>query len=81
MFGVTLNKNKKAAGDLESQIAKLKRSISAMTSKTSNDDDKDSDDSDVPYNAGDAFGAGRQKKSQILSSTGNFQRKIYKMCR
>ena len=55
--------NKKKANDLKSQIAELKRSISAMKSKTSNDDEKDSDDSDVPDNAGDAFG-GRQKKKQ-----------------
>jgi hypothetical protein len=56
--------NKKKASDLKSQIAELKRSIASLQSKSSNDDEKDkSDNSEVPDNAGDAFG-GRQKKKQ-----------------
>ena len=59
--GHTPNK-KKGGSDMKAQIADLKRSIAAMQSKTS-DDDGDKSDSDVPDNAGDAFG-GRQKKKQ-----------------
>jgi hypothetical protein len=55
--------NKKKGSDLKSQIADLKRSIAAIQSKTSDDDGEKSDESDVPDNAGDAFG-GRQKKRQ-----------------
>jgi hypothetical protein len=55
--------NKKKGSDLKSQIADLKRSIAAIQSKTSDDDGEKSDASDVPDNAGDAFG-GRQKKRQ-----------------
>ena len=55
--------SKKKGSDLKSQIADLKRSIAAMQSKTSDDDGEKSDGSDVPDNAGDAFG-GRQKKRQ-----------------
>jgi hypothetical protein len=55
--------NKKKSGDMKAQIADLKRSIAAMQSKASKDDDKSGSDSDVPDNAGDAFG-GRQKKKQ-----------------
>ena len=60
-----LTPNKKKVGDLKTQLAELKRSIAAMQSKTSSHDDikDDSDSSDVPDNAGDAFG-GRQKKKQ-----------------
>ena len=55
--------NKKKGSDLKSQIADLKRSIADMQSKMSDDNREKSDGSDVPDNAGDAFG-GRQKKRQ-----------------
>ena len=48
---------------MKSQITELKRSIAAMQSKLSKDDNKSGSDSDVPHNAGDAFG-GRQNKKQ-----------------
>jgi hypothetical protein len=54
---------KKKNGDLKSQIAELKRSIASMQSVPSESDSGRSEDSDVPDNAGDAFG-GRQKKKQ-----------------
>jgi hypothetical protein len=54
---------KKKGSDLKSQIAELKRSIAAMQSVPSEGDDGKLEDSDVPDNAGDAFG-GRQKKKQ-----------------
>ena len=56
--------NRKQVSDVKSQIAELKRTIAKMKSKSSNDEDNgDSDSSDTPDNAGDAFG-GRQKKKQ-----------------
>ena len=55
---------KRQVSDIKSQIAELKRSIAKMKSKPSIDDENgDSDSSDTPDNAGDAFG-GRQKKKQ-----------------
>ena len=61
--GTTPNK-KKTSGGLKKQIAELKRSVASLQSKSSNDDGKDdSDASDVPDSAGDAFG-GRAKKRQ-----------------
>ena len=57
--------NKKKAADLKSQLAELKRSIAAMQSKSSEDGRDDAESSDVPDNAGDAFG-GRQRKKQKM---------------
>ena len=56
--------NKKKAGDMKLQINELKRSIAAMQSKLSNDDNKSGSDSDVPHNAGDAFGGCQNKKQK-----------------
>jgi hypothetical protein len=56
--------NKKKGGNLMSQIANLKRSIAAMQSKTSDDDGEKSDSSDVPDNAGDAFGVCQKKRQK-----------------
>jgi hypothetical protein len=55
--------NEKKGDSLKSQIADLKQSIAAMKSKTSNDDTADNtDSSDAPNNAGDAFGGRASKK-------------------
>lgn len=62
--GITPGKPRQTS-DVKSQIAELKRTIAQMKSKSSKDDDSaDSDSSEVPDNAGDAFGGRQQKKKQ-----------------
>ena len=64
--GTTPGKKKTNGSDLKVQFAEMKRTLAAMQSKKSskNDDGNDSDGSDVPDNAGDAFGGRQQKKKQ-----------------
>jgi hypothetical protein len=60
--GLKPGKNKQIS-DVKTQLADLKRKIAQLKSKSADDNGNDSDSSDVPENAGDAFG-GRQQKKQ-----------------
>jgi hypothetical protein len=55
---------RRQASDVKTQIAELKRTIAQMKQKPKEDDGAETDSSDTPDNAGDAFGGRQQKKKQ-----------------